>query len=393
MVSTDCHLGAGFSATPHATWRWSFYLIAPLTAIAIGLLVVALPSYSEGNEKSVSKNFREIDWIGNFLHIATFLLLAFAAVFGGTMWAWSSITELAVFIALGATSISYVVQQTFSLGVKPERRIIPVHLLTNRTVLFTWICTIAASFVYGVTLYYTPLFYAFTREIGPLEAGLRLFCFTANFIFVIFLAHSLLPVAKFYMPFFLVGGILLLIGGILFHTVTPGTSNAAILGFDALVGAGVGLLWNLAIPVCSVKLKTREERLDQTTLHSIAQLGGVAASLSASALIYQNLGLEMLRQSAQFTGYSKSDIFGLLSGAQSDILNALPEDLRDVVIAALIRTIVRCFYIIIAAGVLAFVASLCLKIEPLDFPNMFQKKRSQKDVEGSLEKPSVYELK
>ncbi|KAI8633824.1 major facilitator superfamily domain-containing protein [Xylariaceae sp. FL1651] len=389
-IVTGPVIGAGFSQTEHATWRWAFYLILPILGIALLLLIFALPKYSVFTEKSVSKHFKEIDWIGQILHSSTFVLLGVATVFSGGVWAWSSVPELAIWIAVVTAAIGYVVQQTFSIGTKPERRIIPVHLLKKRVVFLTWLCTIGGAVTYGVTLYYTPLFYAFTREIGPLEAAVRLLCFTAFFIISIFVAHGLLPYIKFYMPIFLFGGVVLLVGGISLHTVTTKTSTAMVMGFDALVGSGVGILWNLAIPVCSAVLEDREERLDQTTLHSIAQLGGTAFSLSASASIYQNVGLKLVKEAAQFTGFSNNDILALLSGAESDVLDAFSPDVKTLVIEAIVTTIGRCFYLIIGGAVMCFIAAAFLKIEPLEFKRWITKK----DVEDNPKrrKSTLYEL-
>ncbi|KAI1331789.1 major facilitator superfamily domain-containing protein [Xylariaceae sp. FL0255] len=364
-ILTGPVIGAGFSQTPHATWRWSFYLVLPMMIFALLLLALTLPNYSVATEKSVSKHFKEIDWIGHTLHVSLFVLLAVTCVYSGDTWAWSSIPELTVWIVIGSLTLSYGLQQFFSLGVKPERRILPVHLFKHRAVLFSWFCTFSAALTYGVTLYYTPLLYIFAQDTNPLEVGLRLLCFTASFIISTFVAHGLLPVVKYYMPIFQVGATLLLIGGVLFHTISPATSTGTVMGFDILIGAGVGTLWNLAIPVCSIVLKDREDRLDMTTLHSVAQLGGTAIALSASALIYHNEGITLLRPS--FNGYSTDDLMGLLSGTESSILMAFPAEVRTLVTNAIITTIVKCFTIAIAAGVLAFIAAAALRVEPLEF--------------------------
>ncbi|KAI3317985.1 MFS general substrate transporter [Xylariaceae sp. AK1471] len=390
-ILTGPVIGAGFAQTEHATWRWAFYLCLPILIAALLICIFALPRYSPPTEKSVSTHFKEIDWVGHILHAGTFISLGLATVFSGSTWPWGSVPQLTVWVVFTVTAVAYIVQQTFSIATKPERRIIPIHLLQKRIVLLTFLCTLGASITYGVTLYYTPLFYAFTREIGPVEAGLRLLCLTAFFIIAIFIAHALLPVAKFYMPFFLTGAVLLLIGGISLHTVTTHTRLAVVMGFDAIIGAGVGILWNLSIPVCSAVLEDQEERLDQSTLHSIAQLGGTAISLSVSAAIYQNIGLSLVKEAAQFTGYKDTEILALLTGAKSDILDAFSPEVKTLVIEAIVKTISRLYFVVIGGAVLCFVASGFLKIEPLEFNKWYRRK----DPEDGppREKSTVYELR
>ncbi|KAI1362697.1 major facilitator superfamily domain-containing protein [Xylaria arbuscula] len=366
-VLTGPVIGAGFAQNEHATWRWAFYLALPIVAIAFLLSVFALPSYSASTEKSVSKHFKEIDWIGHILHSATFISLSLATVFSGSSWPWGSVQQLTIWVVFVTTAVAYIVQQTFCMGVRPERRIIPVYLFNKRIVLLTFLCTLGAGVTYGVALYYTPLFYVFTREIQPLEAGLRLLCLTALFIVAIFLSHGLLGYTRYYMPFFVLGSALVLAGGITHHSITNHTPLAAIMAFSAILGAGVGILWNLAIPVCSAVLETEEERLDQATLHSLAQLGGTAVALSISASVYWNIGLKLVKGAAGFAGFKDIDILGLLSGAESTMLDGFNADIKELVIDAIVETIARLYYIVIAGASIALLASLFLKWEPLEF--------------------------
>ncbi|KAI1751755.1 major facilitator superfamily domain-containing protein [Xylaria castorea] len=396
-ILTGPVIGAAFAQNEHATWRWSFYICLPALVIALSLCVFALPAYSAPTEKSVSKHFKEIDWIGHVLHSGTFISFGLAAVFSGNAWPWGSVPQLAIWVIFVTVAVAYIVQQTFSIGTKPEHRILPVHLLRKRVVLLTFLCTLAAAITYGVAFYYEPLFYIFTRAIGPLEAGLRLLCLTALFIVAIFLTHALLPLAKYYMPFFLFGGVLLLAGGIALHTVTSHTPLAAIMAFSAILGAGIGILWNLAIPVCSAVLETREERLDQTTLHSIAQLGGTAFSLSVSAAIYRNVGLSLVKDAAGFTGFTDTEILALLAGAKSTTLDFFSPEVRQLVIDAIVMTISRLYYIVVTGGALCVVAAIFLKIEPLHIKRWIRTKctenRSNKSLEEECEKTAVYELR
>ncbi|KAI0514549.1 major facilitator superfamily domain-containing protein [Xylaria bambusicola] len=393
-VLTGPVIGAGFAQNEHATWRWAFYFALPIVVIAFFLSVFALPSYSASTKKSVSRYFKEIDWIGHILHSATFISLSLATVFSGSAWPWGSIPQLAIWVIFVVASVAYIVQQTFSIGVKPEHRIIPIYLFNKRIILLTFLCTSGASIAYGISLYYTPLFYMFTREILPLEAGLRLLCLTALFIVAIFASHGLLGYTRYYKPFFILGSALLLVGGITYHTITDHTHLGAIMAFSAIIGAGVGILWNLAIPVCSAVLETEEERLDQATLHSLAQLGGTAVALSISASIYWNVGLRLVKAAAGFVGFKDIEILGLLSGVESTMLDGFNADIKELVISAIIETISWLYYTVIAGAAIALLASLFLKWEPLEFQQWtITKETGHKTQDSEKGKEVLYELR
>ncbi|KAI1177188.1 major facilitator superfamily domain-containing protein [Nemania sp. FL0916] len=393
-ILTGPVIGAGFAQNEHATWRWSFYFSLPILVIALLLCIFNLPSYSASTEKSVSTHFKQIDWAGHILHSGTFITFGLATVFSGSAWPWGSVPQLAIWVIFVTVAVAYIAQQTFSIGIRPNRRILPIHLLKKRTVLLSFLCTLGASITYGVTLYYMPLFYEFTHKMEPLEAGLRLLSFTALFITTIFISHAILPTVRYYMPLFVFGGALLLAGGISFHTVTSHTSLAIVMVFSALLGAGVGILWNLAIPVCSAVLETQEDRLDQTTLHSIAQLGGTAFSLSVSAIVYRNIGPRLVKEAVGLTGFADADILNLLSGAESALLESFSAEVRDLVINAIVATINQVFYIVIAGAALSFIASIFLRFEPLQFKRWIRTKDCEDDAEASQKgKKVVYELR
>ncbi|CAJ2502509.1 Uu.00g099030.m01.CDS01 [Anthostomella pinea] len=377
-------IGGAFADSEHATWRWAFYFALPLCAIGLVLLIISFPKYRVPTTKSVTQ-FREIDWIGNFLHMGTFLLFGSASLFSGGNWPWNSGSAIAIWIVFSVVAIAYVVQQTFSIGTAPERRIFPCYLMGNRTVLLTFICTGCAAMVYGVTLYYTPIFYAFTHNRGPLEAAVRLLPFISVFIVMIFVAGGLLPVVRVYMPFYVAGAVFILVGGGLFHTIKPSTSESAVMGFSALIGGGVGIIWQLAIPLCSVVLQEPEERLDQAALHNMAQLGGTAIALSIAGAVYQNVGLQLLKDAVGFMGFSDHEIRELLAGVYSPILAGGNPAVLALVVDAVTETIVRCFYLLIAAGAVCFVAACCLRIEALRFVKRGATRVVVVDLEGHTE--------
>ncbi|KAI0394065.1 MFS general substrate transporter [Xylariaceae sp. FL0594] len=369
-VLTGPVIGAALAQDEKATWRWSFYLCLPTLTAALLLCVLVLPRYSAPAGKTVSRHLREIDWLGHSLHVSTCISFGLATVFSGPAWPWGSVRQQVIWAIFGASAFAYVVQQALSIATKPKRRIIPIYLLKKRVVLLTCLCTAGAAVTYGVALYYTPLLFAFAREIGPLEAALRLLSLTASFIIAIFVTHAVLPWARFYMPFYLGGNVLLLTATILLRTSAPYTSLPALMGFNALIGAGVGVQWNLSVPVSSAVLADTEEQLDQTTLHSLAQLGGTAIALSISAAVYGNVGLGLVKKAVRFRGYTDMEILALLSGAESAMLDAFSPEARTLVIGAVAETIGRIYYVAIGGAALALLASVFLRFEPLHLPRL-----------------------
>ncbi|KAK6951178.1 hypothetical protein Daesc_007709 [Daldinia eschscholtzii] len=294
------------------------------------------------------------------------LLFAIGCTFIGSVGTWGINSGIATWIIFTFCVITYVLQQAYNLGTTPENRLLSSSsLLHNRTVLFTWICTFCAAASYGATLYYVPIYFAFGHGLDPFAAATRLLPFICVFIFTIILCGTLLPVLRFYKAFFVVGSILILVGGGLFQLLSTDISESAVMGFESIVAAGLGILWQLGIPVCTTFLPDTDDRLDLALLSNMAQLGGIAASLSIAGMIYQSTGFQSLKDSVGGMGFSDGSIHELLSGVDSPILkNADPKVLR-LAVESITNAIRACFIVLLAAGGISILAACSMKWEPL----------------------------
>lgn len=216
-------------------------------------------------------------------------------------------------------------------------------------------------------LQYTPIWFAFTRGTDPLASAVRLLPFTGVFIFVLFLVGGLLPVVRYYMVFFLAGAVLMLLGAGLQQTIKADSSEGLVMGLEAFVGAGIGALWQLGLPISSVVLPPAQ-RLDAAALFNMAQLGGVAVALSIAGSVYQNVGFRRIRGALAAAGYdfAGDDVRLLMAGAASPISATSEPAVMAAVVAAVTQTILYCFYLTLAAGAICFVAACCMKFEALE---------------------------
>ncbi|KAJ1336165.1 endothelin-converting enzyme [Microdochium nivale] len=368
-------IGGGFTENPATSWRWAFYIVIVMGAVALGINIVAYPRFQMPGPKSTATRLREVDWLGCVLHMATLILLGFATIGGGTTWPWASGSAVAIYVVFGLVLVAYVLQQVFSITTTPERRILPIAALTaHPSVLLVTGCTICAAMAYGVTLYYTPLYFAFTRGESPVSAAVRLLPFIGTFIVMIFLAGGLLPKVRYYKVFYVAGSVLLLVGSGLWQLVRADTSESLVLAFESLIGLGCGLIWSLGMPVASVLLP-KAMHFDVAMICNLAQLGAVAVSLAIAGAVYQNVGREFVRTAVSRAGAGESlgddhEYLELLTGVNSALIERFAEadpDLVTAVIEAVTAVIVRLFWIVFAAGLVSFACAALMRFEALDF--------------------------
>ncbi|KAF6835329.1 efflux pump antibiotic resistance [Colletotrichum plurivorum] len=359
-------VGGAFAENPNATWRWAMYINLPMLAVIMLTNGIAVPSMHHPDSVPVLQGLRVIDWTGVVLHIGGFILLCSALIFSGSTWEWSSHSAIVAWVFVGVIYLAYVLQQKFCLLTNKEHRNVPADLLKKRVVALICAATAAAGSCYGVALYYTPLFFAFTRGLDPVEAAVRLLPFIFTFIFFTVVVAGLIPVVGRYAPFYVAGGALAIIGGAVQAQITASTSESRVMGVSSLVGAGIGCMWQTGVAVITQSVPANR-RLDVTALFIMFQLAGVSVTLSLAGCVFQNVGFNRLHGALGGLGYSDHDVREALAGLDSRIFTDANPQVVGLVVREVAEVIANTHYIIVASGAVAFLSGCLMSWEKLDF--------------------------
>ena len=173
------------------------------------------------------------------------------------------------------------------------------------------------------------------------------------------LAGGLLPVVGRYMPFYVLTGVFIVIGGSLMHTVDAQTSVSKIYAFEVLtaIGAGIGMQLHYVVAVAIVK---PSEIMGAIGIMNTAQIGTTAIALSIANSLFQNIGFINLRDALAGRGFSEHEIRGALAGANSAVLAGDPEVL-GLAITAIVDTMSTIWILVIVAGATCIVSALFMK--------------------------------
>lgn len=287
--------------------------------------------------------------------------------FCGSTFAWDSAGSIALWVVWGVCLIAYVVQQAFSIFTTDENRIFPVHFLRSRTLVLLYVATGGAGAAQAITLYYTPLFFQFTRGDSALKAAVRLLPLICTYIFFVMAAGASLPLVGRYNLYYLVGGCLIVIGGALLFTIDTTTSSGKIYGCEVLIAAGLGLAWQNGYSVASARV-SRKDVPKALGFINLAQLGTISIALAISGSLFQNLGFHELKKAFADSGYQFPNdyIRSALAGRISPVFSSADQDIVHVAIVAVAETIRKMFGQAIAAGALVTASSLLMRFEKLN---------------------------
>lgn len=260
-------VGGGFTEGPG--WRWIFWLLAPLSVLA---LIVAHLYVPDSRDPTAP---RQLD-VPGCLTVVCGLAALTLAVERGSAWGWDharTLTLLAVAVAAGL------------LFVRRERRarhpLIDLRLFRNTPyVLVTGTGTVT-NMGYAVTVFVSTLYLQQVRGLSPLQAGV---VFLAPAVLVALsgplgarLAGHLRPVSVMVLAGALAGS-----GMIALSTVTAWWLYVPVF---AWCGLGLGLGWTFAsVATQQVVPPARAGEASGVLLTFLVTLGGVALAGAASAI-------------------------------------------------------------------------------------------------------------
>ena len=340
------------------------------------MIFIACPRVRVCPEVEIGKGLRSIDWVGAFLHMTTLVLFDAACIFSGATLPWHS-GVIALWVLSGIVAIIYAIQQAFSLFTAPEKRILPIGVMSTRTGFLVMICSCFSCAGYSVALYYLPLFYAFTRGDDSIEIAVHMLPYICVYIAAAIGSGIFLPIVRRYAVLYLLGGALILSGSAAMMSVHPTTSLKQTMGIGSIIGFGVGLTMQLGASVLALALPANI-RMDSSISMTLAIYFGTTVALALAGCIFQNIGFDFLSKAFSGSHFSPAEIRGALAGVDSPLWDRSNPKALAAAIGAVTSAIVRIFYIPVAAGALMVICSFLMKWEPLDFK---KKKARQEEVQ------------
>lgn len=311
---------------------------------------------------SIKARIREIDYFGGTVIVGAFISGIMAINFGGSVYEWNSGRIIGLFVCSGVLFIILGFQQVFGFLTNKERRIFPVEFLRRRSMVVLFALTSAAVTATFVPIYFIPLYFQFVAGDSALDAGVRLLPFVVLLVVTVVLNGVILSKQGFYMPWYLVGGILTLIGGALMYTVERETSTARVYGYSILIAVGSGAFIQASFSVAQAKVQPKDIPLAVGFI-TCGQVGGGTIALAISNSVFLNRSTnELVRIIPDSTAAS---VRGAIAGRGSALFERLTADQREAVLNALVDSIGRVYILVITAGALAIVLSAFLKREKL----------------------------
>ncbi|KAL8883298.1 MAG: hypothetical protein Q9192_007272 [Flavoplaca navasiana] len=333
-------IGGGFAESA-ATWRWGFYINLCVGGLFAPVFIFLLPGFDprgfdpKGPQKLASR-FKEFDYIGAVLSVATLVCIIMATNFGGTLYPWYSGHIITLFVLAGVFVVAFAVQQTLTLFTTESDRMFPVQFLKMKEPVLLFIAMAAANAGGFIAIYYIPAYFAFVRGDAPVESAVRLLPLIVFISTLVLVNGALIAKLGFYQPWYLAGGALALIGGVLMYRVDINTSTANIYGYEVLLGIGTGAYIQAGYGVIQAIIEPAKMAYAISFI-MLAQLLGIALGLSISGAVFLNKAISGL--SVVLPDVSRDEIQNAVLGVSGDLFGTLPADVRRNATNAIVNAI------------------------------------------------------
>jgi len=324
--------GTFVQQTDHLSWRWCFYINLPIGGVSgvIILLFFRTPQAARPQQASLVEKLWQMDFPGTFTIMAATCCYLLAMQWGGTSKAWNSSDVIGTLVGFGLLIIVFIVIEYFS----GDRALLQGRLLKDRTLMAVSAYIFMVAGVFFTMVYYLPIYFQATRNVSAAKSGIdNLPLVVAASLFSI-VSGGLLTVWGHYIPIMVFGSIVASIGAGLVYSLEIHTGSSKWIGYQALVGIGTGLIFQIPVIVAQAVVKPADLS-SVTAMILFFQTGGGAIFISAAQAGFANKLLHRLASTAPDVDASlvlttgATDLHKVFSAAQMPgILSAYMDGLK-----------------------------------------------------------------
>lgn len=329
-------------------------------AVCAPIYLFMLPSYDPRPGVPYKQRLTELDYLGTILMVGASVAGVMAINFGGAIYAWNSGQTISCFVVSGVLWIVFGLQQAYCVLTTKDRRIFPCQFLFHKTLVILFMQMSSSVTIFFVPIYFIPLYFQFARNDSAIEAGVRLLPLICLLVFAVTLNGAMMSKYGYYMPWYLAGGILALIGSALMYTVDLNTSTSKIYGYTVLLGIGGGMYAQAGFAIAQVKVKPQEIPMAIGFI-SLAQIGGATIALAIANSVFLNQATSSIL--AILPNVPRGVVQGAVSGSGSTFFQTLDPSVKEAVLRAVTDAISRIYILAITGAALTIVLAVFMSRE------------------------------
>lgn len=271
--------------TEKLSWRWCFYINLPIggAAAVIIFFTFVAPEAAKPAAANPKEKFLQMDPVGTFTIMAAVVCYLLALQWGGVTKPWSDSTVIGTLVGFVLLLIVFFVNEYF-MG---ERALLQGRLLKNRIIIVACLYVVFLAGAFFVFLYYLPVYFQSISNVSPSESGVRnLPMILSTSIFTV-VSGALISIYGHYVPLMIASSVLSTIGAGLLYTLEIDSPSSKWIGYQILVGIGLGLGFQIPIIVVQASVALSDISSISAVLLFVQTIGG-SFFVSAGQTAFEN---------------------------------------------------------------------------------------------------------
>ena len=276
-------LGGAFTDAGYSTWRWCFIINVPLGAVALAVVsfVVKTPA-AAGSNLSARAKIKELRIPEMTILVASLICLILALQWGGSVYAWSNCRVVALLCVFGVLLLAFVVSQIF----RPNSRTISDSITKTWDVWFSVLFAAGSAGAMFVAVTYLPIYFQAVKGMSALTSSVNVIPLILGFLVFSIISGSATHIIRYYNPSMIIGPILSAVGAGLVSTLSVDSPSLECIGFQALLGSGIGFC--LQQPLLVVQTVLRQDDVPfGVALMNLSQMLGGAMFVAVAQSVFQ----------------------------------------------------------------------------------------------------------
>jgi len=277
--------------TDNLSWRWCFYINLPIGAVAAAFIVIFFktPKAASPQPASLKEKILQLDLPGAFVLMGSIVCLLIALQKGGTTEPWSSGSIIACLVMFGVLILVFIAVEVFS----GDRALLQGRLLKDRTIgaMCAYIFMVAGAFF--TLLYYLPIYFQATRGDSAQSSGIKNLPLVFGASIFTVASGVLITVWGHYVPIMVLGSVISAISCGLLYTLKISSGANEWLGYQAMAGIGLGLIFQIPVIVGQSVVKPSDLSSVSAMILFFQTIGG-AIWISAGQAAFANKMLKVL---------------------------------------------------------------------------------------------------
>lgn len=278
--------------TSYTTWRWIFWINAPIGIVLLILFIVAWPESSQ-LRRVERHTFKQIDFLGFFLLIASSapLVLSFQeagihAVSNDSIWSsalFVSPLVIGVVCYFALFGWEWFIARRWPNTIAA---LFPVRLAKSRVYMSAVIATTLTGFPYFVVIYSLPTRFQVVNGHSALASGIALLPMLGASAIGSTVAGAASSKRNNAFPIMIVGAVFMLVGTAALSTLeNVVATQARAYGLQAFVGFGFGLTVSNSSLIAGLEAEFRDTAVAQGIIAQVRMLGGSIGIAASTAIL------------------------------------------------------------------------------------------------------------